>query len=55
MLRLVHLVKKKSQMVDSQLGLRESGHYWPTYKKVQQEIGETQQDAESGLMVECFL
>jgi len=37
------------------LGLRESGHYWPTYYKVQQQIGETQQDAETGLNVECFL
>jgi hypothetical protein len=35
--------------------LRESGHYPKTFSKAIQYIQETQQDAETGLMVECFL
>jgi hypothetical protein len=37
------------------MGLRESGLFEVTILKVSQVIQETQQDAETGLMVECFL
>lgn len=37
------------------MGLRESGLFEVTILKVRQVIQETQQDAETGLMVECFL
>jgi hypothetical protein len=37
------------------MGLRESGLFEVTISKAKQIIAETQQDAETGLMVECFL
>lgn len=37
------------------MGLRESGLFEVTILKVRQYLQETQQDAETGLMVECFL
>jgi hypothetical protein len=37
------------------VGLRESGLLEVTILKAKQDIQETQQDAESGLMEECFL
>ena len=37
------------------MGLREQGLFGVTISKAKQMIQETQQNAESGLMVECFL
>jgi hypothetical protein len=37
------------------MGLREQGLLEITISKAKQSIAETQQDAETGLMVECFL
>jgi hypothetical protein len=37
------------------VGLRESGLLEVTILKAKQDIQETQQDAESGVMAECFL